>query len=305
MKRKLIKQGGGGGLTIYVPKKWINKIGLKAGDEVDVDEENNKLVIESKKKKQRLETTVKLPISEQSIIRRVIVNLYRQGYDKITIKFEDKKALKTIKKTVETGIIGFDIKSRSDKDCVIESITEPSIENFNTIINKEFFILKEIIRILETNITKRKRQEFKEAEELAISVHKYANFLRRCISKGLFSTKLAPIYWLFLSNITLAVRNLGFLNDHVYRNKIKMNSDIRKLLKASKEQLDKLHSLYVTKDLNIVKDIHNIETTYAFKFGIKSLDSKKDNEKPVIHYLINTIRMFYHCSSALIGIIKS
>ncbi len=305
MKRKLIRQGGGGGLTIYVPKKWIDKIGLKAGDEVEVDEEHNKLIIDSKKKKQKQEIVIDIPIAEKSLISRFIANLYRQGYDKITIRFENKNVIKTVKKIVETAIIGFDVRSRSDKEYVIESITEPSIDNFNNIINKEFFILKEIMRILEKNIIKRNKQEFREVEELVRSVHKYANFLRRCISKGLFSTKLAPIYWLFLSHITLAGRNLGFLNNHVHDRKINMNKDIKKFLSAAKEELDKLHKLYVTKDTNIVQDIHSIENKFAFKLGMKCLDSKKDNEKQVIHYLINVIRMFYHCSGSLIGIIKS
>ena len=46
MKRKLIKQGLGG-YTIYLPKKWIDRKGLKEGEEINVVETDAGLVIGS------------------------------------------------------------------------------------------------------------------------------------------------------------------------------------------------------------------------------------------------------------------
>ena len=44
MKRKLIKQGAGG-LTLCIPKKWTEKANLKAGDEINLTEDENSLKI--------------------------------------------------------------------------------------------------------------------------------------------------------------------------------------------------------------------------------------------------------------------
>ncbi len=44
MKRTLIPQGKGG-LTIYLPKPWLDKKNLKAGDSIEVEEINTELLI--------------------------------------------------------------------------------------------------------------------------------------------------------------------------------------------------------------------------------------------------------------------
>ena len=43
MKRKLIKQGGGGGLTIYLPKKWIDENKLEQSNEIEITTIDNTL----------------------------------------------------------------------------------------------------------------------------------------------------------------------------------------------------------------------------------------------------------------------
>ena len=65
MKRKLIKQGSGG-LTLCVPKKWVDVNKLEAGDEVEVVEEKGNLLMSSSK----IEKTIKreLIIDQNSII---------------------------------------------------------------------------------------------------------------------------------------------------------------------------------------------------------------------------------------------
>lgn len=303
MKRKLIKQGLGG-YTIYLPKKWIGLRNLKPSDEVEITEEEGKLVIDSKKQPKKQEITIEIPSEIESLARRLIINPYRMGYDRIIIKYEHKKLLKIIKQVIEKHIIGFEIISYSNDSCILESITEPSIDNFNNLLNKQFFILKETTQLLLENLKKRNKERSKQIKELILNVHKHSNFLRRCISKRLFSTKLAPFYWLFLSHLTLAGRKLMFLNNHADKNKIKINSDIKMMFEALKNILDKLHRLYLTKDLKLLHEIHNIEHKYTAVQGIKMLDSKKNNEKVVIHYLINIIRMIYHASSPLVIIIR-
>ncbi len=43
MKRKIIKQGNDT-LTITLPRMWCDKFGVKAGDEVNVEENDNSLI---------------------------------------------------------------------------------------------------------------------------------------------------------------------------------------------------------------------------------------------------------------------
>jgi len=48
MRRKIISQGGGKGLTLYLPKKWADERNIKGGDEIEIEENLNSLIIKSK-----------------------------------------------------------------------------------------------------------------------------------------------------------------------------------------------------------------------------------------------------------------
>ena len=53
MKRKLVKQGGTA-LTVSLPAKWARKYNLKAGDEVEGEEEDWTLIVSLKSFKKQL-----------------------------------------------------------------------------------------------------------------------------------------------------------------------------------------------------------------------------------------------------------
>ena len=83
MERKLIKQGGGG-LTIYVPKKWIDTRKLKEGDEVSIIEKENSLLISAVKKKEE-SSEITINDKNKKDLIPIITHLYRAGIDKIPI----------------------------------------------------------------------------------------------------------------------------------------------------------------------------------------------------------------------------
>lgn len=303
MKRKLIKQGLGG-YTIYLPKKWVDQRNLNSGDEVEINIEDGRLMIDSLLKHKKAESTVMILSPFKSLTRALVINQYRLGFDKIIIKYDDKSVEKTIKSIIAEDILGFEIITQSQGATVIESLTEPSIDHFDNLINKHFFILKEIAALTRSVISKRDKAVFQQINELVLKLNQHANFLRRCISKKLFSNRVAPSYWLFLSNLALVSREFKLISDYAAKNKIKLNSDVSLLLSAIDKLIDTLHNLYLKKDLKLMQDIFMLQDKYSFGCGEKMLDSKKANHKTAIHYLINIIRQLYHASSPL-GIIIS
>ena len=75
MKRKLIKQGGGG-YTIYLPKKWVDKKGLKEGNQVDVQETETSLIIGSPVKGKK-EISIEITEENRTNIRNILTHIYR------------------------------------------------------------------------------------------------------------------------------------------------------------------------------------------------------------------------------------
>src|SRR3989338_5785197 len=94
MKRRVIKQGNNT-LTITLPRKWAEKHGIKAGEEIEVEEKSETLLISSSNGKQI--ATKEIDLSDFGpLIPRVIYALYKKGYDKIHLQFSDKSALPLI-----------------------------------------------------------------------------------------------------------------------------------------------------------------------------------------------------------------
>ena len=134
---KLIKQGGGG-FTIYLPKKWVDENKLSKGDNLDVTVSGKELIIGPKATNKKSEIETKLTNSSETSIRTLITNVYRTGYDRVKIFFNTEDQFKILQKIIKTRLIGFEVIKKEKDFCIIENITEPSVDQFDNILNKLF-----------------------------------------------------------------------------------------------------------------------------------------------------------------------
>ena len=84
MRRKLIKQGLGG-LTFYVPKKWSERLNLKPGDEIDVEEDGNTLMITPEKIIKNEKITINTTEMNDNSLKIALVSAYWQGFETIIL----------------------------------------------------------------------------------------------------------------------------------------------------------------------------------------------------------------------------
>ncbi len=84
MRRKVIKQGHNT-LTVTLPGKWVNKMGIKPGDELDVIDQDRGLLISTEKGPNLSSITVDISDLTPALIWRYILSAYRAGYDEIRV----------------------------------------------------------------------------------------------------------------------------------------------------------------------------------------------------------------------------
>ena len=99
MKRKAIKQGMGS-LTMSLPNKWVTRNNIKAGTELQVEEQEKTLIISP----ERIKVTKTFEIdasTKKRMLLRTIQNAYNQGYDEIKINYEDPREISRIKKVTD------------------------------------------------------------------------------------------------------------------------------------------------------------------------------------------------------------
>ena len=278
MERKIVKHGPST-MMISLPAKWVRKKNLKKGMELDVEEKNNNLIISIDKSKHKSETTINITSKEESAIRTILSNAYRLGYDKITVNFDDKSILKIVSDNTDSTLLGFEITDKSDKSCIIESITEPSLDQYNNIFSKIFMNIEDLFSIAK-NLLDGNKEEYENINKKILQLD---NFCKRVVVKSSnFENNF--IYWSFHSTIIHASRELYHLFNYLSKNKIKDSETEKKLV-------DKIHNLFIIikesydeKNLEKLEKIHNLEKDITYNFGYKALNKSKN---PIVtHHLL-------------------
>ena len=289
MKRKIIKQGSGG-LTIYLPKKWAEEKGLRTGDEVDLKEAPyGLLVIPEKTKKEKKMLSIKVQKSRESALRTVLVNAYRAGFDTIHLEYYgDQKEVKTI---VHTFLFGFDVFQKEEHAYSIESMSEPSIDNFENILIKQLYILEEILANLLT----------RDISEDVHKIQRYDHFLKRCLSKEICMDTGKFFIWQFLSHITQTARLCFHLQKQfgLCQKKIEKDHFLQECFQIIRGMSLFIKKAYLKQDVSLLREIHEADE----RILNKREQLLKGEHAPLAHQLLLIERSIYLANSPLTGLL--
>ncbi|MBI2573635.1 AbrB/MazE/SpoVT family DNA-binding domain-containing protein [Candidatus Woesearchaeota archaeon] len=289
MRRKLIKQGGSG-LTLYIPKKWLDQHRLRAGDELEIEEKEGKLVLATQhQQKEPSQINITIPLIRESVTRTLIVNAYRAGYDKLFVTYDGKQ--EDLNTVVEQHLIGFEVFRKKEKLYSIESVAEPNYDNFENIIEKQFFMVLEILRTLETA----------DCSELTHKIQRYDNFLKRCISKNVVSVKAMPFLWQFLSNVAHIARQGYHFNKLLRNTKRKFTPKEKQFFQEIIGMFGVLQKSYLGKKIEPLFALHELDKKILQEKGMKLLQSEKPTH---MHYLLTIGRLIYLANTPLEGYLQ-
>lgn len=290
MKRKLIRQGGGGGLTLYVPKKWVDREGLRAGDEVEIEEADHALLLSPKAgKKQLREITIDVTGAAETAIRTLLVNPYRTGYDRIIVTYKGDYGL--LSSLVSRNLLGFEITSSRNNLYIIESVAEPQYEDFENLVERQLFMLLELMKSVPSTAI----------QENAERVQKYDNFLRRAIAKRIYETPASQFLWPFLSSIVQISRYCFYLNKYLLESKAKLSGKEAQFMIMVCDMLELLQKAYLSKKYACILKMHEMNEEMTYKLGYRFLKS----ENPIVmHYLLSITRLVYTAGSPVTAIMQ-
>ena len=72
MKRRIIKQGNNS-YTLTLPISWIKENHLRGGDEIEIDEEDSKLIISLSKDQRKVEISLDVDVSNYNSRSIIII----------------------------------------------------------------------------------------------------------------------------------------------------------------------------------------------------------------------------------------
>jgi antitoxin component of MazEF toxin-antitoxin module len=274
MKRKIIKQGLSG-LTIYIPKKWANSKNLKGGDEVEIVELDDDLILSSSKKNLKKETEITLEVVAKPYVIAMLNQVYFKDYDVVKIHFTNVELKKIIEEVVEDYYMGFEITKTEKNEIIIESVSEPDLEKQETILKRIFYILEGSMEsMVESGDDIEKNHE---------KILRYLNFCKRSlVRKGTIHKSLS--YWSLFSKL----QNLSYAILEYSKEKPKKEN-----LKKIKELFSNIYTSFYKKDL---ENLH--KNTYAtYNLRLKLLEGK---QSPHLIYITQIIRLFNEPMTSII-----
>jgi len=182
VKRKVIQIAGSTQL-VSLPREWCKHNNLKKGQEVDVLETHNKILISTEANPVKRDIEVDVSELTPRLADRLLARAYQQGYDELTIKF-DKIEVGIALQTKVRELLGFDVFEQDENKIVIRSISSKLDVDFDAALRKAFLIVMDISQTCLVAFKKGDTNTLKNLHYRDLELNKFCYFCLRAINKG-------------------------------------------------------------------------------------------------------------------------
>ncbi len=222
MKRKVIQIADSTQL-VSLPRKWTIKYNLKKGDEVDVEEQGNKILISTEKGIELKNIEIDVTELDRTTVLYYLQSLYRAGYDEIrvifnnptTTHFRTNKTINviTVIHTEVNRLIGYEIIQQKENFCVIKDLSTSSIKEFDNVVRRIFLLLKDASSDLLKGAAHMNIRLIETLEEKHDSITKFISYCARLLNKyGYMDYRKTTILYhilISLDRLTDVIKNAG------------------------------------------------------------------------------------------------
>jgi hypothetical protein len=281
MKRKVIQIANSTQL-ISLPRKWCIEHGIKKGNELEVEEQGNRIVVLTENDTDIGSVEVDITDLDRTSIVFLIRGLYKKGYDEIKLVFrnpatthyrakQQTKVISAIHSEVNR-LTGMDIVLQKEGSCVLKAISKPTDKELDIMLRRIFILLSDAAKDF---VTGAKNNDQLLLETVATEKHdtitKFISYSLRIMNK---------------------IRNED-ANTHFRYHIISALDKITDLLKICSRDLlgyDKKLRDESIKVLNSILDTFELYHTMFYKFDMESARKLSEN-KESINNKINAIAM--------------
>lgn len=290
MKRKVIQIANSTQL-VSLPRKWSLKYGIKKGDELEVEEVSDHLIIRTNHVPDLKEVEIEVGQLDRSSILHVLRNLYRRGYNIIKINFDKQIAphyrLKDQKKIISiiheevNRLPGLEIIQQRENFCLIKNVSEVNEKEFDNILRRVFILLTDMSTDLLRGMKNVDLVLVETIEEKHFSVTKFINLCLRMLNQKspVEDTKLTFLYhlvstiWFISSSIKYCARD--FLN---YKKELSV--DAYRLMELIDNQIKQFYEFFYKFDIEKMRKLS--ENKEDIKNALEQLSGKNISPKEII-----------------------
>lgn len=182
MRRNVILMGGKT-FVLSLPSQWVKKYSIKKGEELDLEERGNSLLVSTDKTSVGKEIELNFSALDK-VLGRAVGAIYKAGYTKAKIHFQTKEQLQRIEETLQRTLIGFEITKQEKNYVILENIAELKTEEFDASMKRLFYSLETMHEDLISALTSNDTNALKKVIEKDGQINRLADFCRRIINSG-------------------------------------------------------------------------------------------------------------------------
>jgi len=302
MIRKIVPQGPAS-LGISIPKQWAKRFSLKKGDEIELSEQGNKILISTDK----ILNTESIDLDSKDteiILSRILSGYYRSGADEINILYSKNTIPPIITKFLNEQTVGFEIIKQTQTKITIKDLSKNKFDDFDDLFRRCLYLLKNMLDLVTASIRKKDKNALENIYQADRKINKFTAYAARTLIKSSSkSSKFIAFFYNMLRSIEETgdtIRNLGLyykdnpteISKQALKELESINSTLRKLCNNFyKKELDKKEIVNIV--LNIKQSRENIDKIFKTEqpillFHIKSIVEKTHD---LVMSLIETIHV--------------
>ncbi len=162
MERKLVKQGRDA-LTITLPAKWLRRKGLKAGDNVYLEEHNTNIRVNTSLRSAVTEVTVDARGMDNSMIWHIMIGKYIDGHDRIIVLHNNSKVAQQFMR----ALMGMIIEEQTHSRTIFKSIISAPETDIATLMRRVLSMFHQFaVSLVELSEKKIDLAQLKNQEEM-------------------------------------------------------------------------------------------------------------------------------------------
>jgi phosphate uptake regulator len=299
MKRKII-QLAGKTLVVSLPSKWVKKYGVKKGEEIEVNEQERKLVLKIDSKGES--KTKLLDLKDLNLmVGRVIGGFYKAGYDELEITYYSPEQYTAIRDVLNRSCLGYEIIKHGQRTMLIKNLSELHTEEFDNILRRLFLSL---LSSAEDTLTYVRQGNLKALEEIELRdllITKYSDLCRRMINiEGRGTTNKTTSYYYLCEALEKIGDGYKAFARFIIKNKISsINSEAIKSLSEINSLLRITYELFYDFDFEKLEQFGERSEKIKKEFESK-LNSVASRELKCTYHLYNIFTMIFEMNSSII-----
>ena len=297
IKRKVIQIANSTQL-ISLPRKWALKYDIKKGDELEVEEDGNKIFISTESVQESGNIEVDITGLDRDSFMFLIRILYVRGYDEIKLIFNNPivhhyrlgkkvKVISAIHAEVNR-LTGIEVIQQRENFCILKILSESSIKDFDLILRRIFLLISDASNDLIKGAGKGDKYLVESMEEKHNTITKFMSSALRLLNKvGHPNHKNTSLYYHIIESLDNVNDILKESARDIVNFKIKISKNSEKILFRINESLAEFNKFFYKFDFKLVEKL----SSERYKIMVEIRGALKKLSKDEILLLMNMERV--------------